>query len=1507
MFLKDHPLDPRAPKVLYLFGQMKNQEGVDHVNDRMTEAAQTGKPIEPLDATARRLFEQAIEDWKRLVSKYPEAENPTPAAVNLMIGEVLEARLGRLNEAIEAYKECDSEEAKQRIARLTERQMEVLTPRKFRTNEHPFLRISTRNVDKVTVKVYRVEMTDYFRKMHLAGAIETLDIGLIDPDKTFDFAVKGYEKLRPFQNDVALPVKGPGVWAVTVSSEKLEATTMVIVSDLDVIVKCSRNELFVFAENVAGRKAAEGTKLLISDGSRIFAEEKTNKDGILEKSYEELKTVKDLRIFAVRDGHVASTVNALEGLDFAVGLSPIGWIYTDRPAYRAGELVNLKGIVRWVADDRFTFKEGEAYQLEVFDPRGRTIQTTQVKLNRFGTFATSFLLPDSVPQGSCSVRVFQPDGKQSYSSQFEVHEAKLEQIRLEVDLPRKVYYRGEKIQGKIRLRYHYGTPLAGREIQYRLADDRLQTGTTNAAGELAFEFQTRRYSESQTLQLAVLVPEHNLRTLERVFLAVRGFDIQVSTVRKVYLGGETFDANVTVTDPAGQPVAVPLKLEILEKMTSTRQSGERLVESFEIKSDKETGKARRTIHIDKSGRFILRATAVDRFGTPVSGGSDVLISGDDDSVRLRILADRHNYQAGDAARVNLHWREAPALALVTYEGASILGYKLVELKTGANPFDFAVEPRLGPNFVLAVAVIDRTRLHRASSDFAVERKLRISLKPSNAAPKPGSPMTVEITATDPQGKPVAAELSLAMVQRNLLDLFAAKGAALDKLFGGTERTSSLRTMASCTFLYQPKTHGISEALLAEEERRATAAREEKSRGYLGLGIVSGNSTSPDTDGLPNAAYVDFGGLVNDYKLLMSAGRYSEALLAARQATEVDPNNPSVGLMLERACIATLVAKNGQDGVADPFDARSFPEGLYEDEQEAESSGGWASIQRRGIEFQDGERGGGMGGMPGEKDAKKKGLAYNFVGGKDTEAPPSADDVMRRLNRQEKISGAQVFKTEVERVNRAKKRLNGAGNGSGDGVVGFQMNTDISGANGAEHLGKFGSPVFIKRAATVDLFSLSLDPTQRSSQSRFWFLQDSKGETLAYAANGPAPDRNTTAGLRVFTEAMLGETGYWNPAIVTGADGKASVTFRLPERSTAWRLRAAGIDGESLAGEADADLVAKKDFFGEMKLPGLFTAGDRADILVDVQNSSVESGAPIDVRLKLTLNDRTTELKKSLVSHGPSVESVVFPATFGESGTAEFELTVESGNRRDVARAAVPVRADGLPVFSTASGTAGQSTIAFVDADARLAMENPRLEILIGPSVDRTLLDSVLGSGLFLRGCEDVLPTNSLERANSDVLGGVALLAMVHTSRNTDSPEATALAVRVRGALAQLVAAQREDGGWSWSGGDKASKSDQFLSSRAAWALAAARRAGFTVSADAFDKAAAFLSTALAAAAPSQRDAQATLFHALTECGKGDFAIGNRLYRERNRLSASALLHVALALGDSIARKWRASC
>src|SRR4029077_1479662 len=132
--------------------------------------------------------------------------------------------------------------------------------------------------------------TDYFRKMHLATGVESLDIALIDPDKTLDHKVEQYEKYRRIDEQVEIPVDGPGVTAITVSSDALEATTMLVVSDIDIIVKSSRNELFVYAQNLLPGKPAEKVSLLISDASHVFAEETTGKDGILQKKFDVLKT-----------------------------------------------------------------------------------------------------------------------------------------------------------------------------------------------------------------------------------------------------------------------------------------------------------------------------------------------------------------------------------------------------------------------------------------------------------------------------------------------------------------------------------------------------------------------------------------------------------------------------------------------------------------------------------------------------------------------------------------------------------------------------------------------------------------------------------------------------------------------------------------------------------------------------------------------------------------------------------------------------------------------------------------------------------------------------------------------------------------------------------------------------------------------------------------------------------------------------------------------------------------
>ena len=385
------------------------------------------------------------------------------------------------------------------------------------------------------------------------------------------------------------------------------------------------------------------------------------------------------------------------------------------------------------------------------------------------------------------------------------------------------------------------------------------------------------------------------------------------------------------------------------------------------------------------------------------------------------------------------------------------------------------------------------------------------------------------------------------------------------------------------------------------------------------------------------------------------------------------------------------------------------------------------------------------------------------------------------------------------------------------------------------------------------------------------------------------------GMRVLPQMAAAETGDWNPIVVTGDDGKTTVSFRLPNRSTAWKLQSRGINAETLSGQTEVEIIARKDLFGSLKTPFAFAQGDKAQLLAEVHNAVIKKGEKILVKLKATNGDKSTEQKRTVISKGPGIAEVTFPINIADGSQLEFELTVTSGDESDVSRTVIPIRPFGLPVFATAGGSAAQNTLAFIGHDKKLAVEDRHLEIVIGPSINRTLLDAVLGSGLTAFDSSAFLPHSGLERAVSDVIGGIGLLKMTGGSRTADTPEAQTLSGRIQAAVGQLVSAQRDDGGWSWSGRPAASKSDRYLSSRMVWALSSARGAGFAVPTETFDKAVQFLRTAFTATNQSDREAQAIILHGLAEAGVADFAFANRLYRERNNLSPSGLLHVALVL------------
>ncbi|MCY2995737.1 MAG: tetratricopeptide repeat protein, partial [Planctomycetota bacterium] len=304
-FLTRHPLDERVPQALFIFGQIPYA------------AAQKLEQDKAENAAIQKAYRAAIVEWSKLVSRFPAAEESSLAQYR--IGLIHEEKLAELAQAIDAYRKLNwgsqAPAAAGRVAVMTQKALTLRTERLFRSNEPVRLKLGTRNIERLTVKLYRLDLQSYFRKTHGVASVEALDIALIQPDKTWEFQVAGYAKYKPIDQELAVPCDPnlPGVSIVNVSEEDLEATTLVIRSDIDLILKSSRRETLVFVQDMVKRQPVEGAELLLSDGQKVIATGKTGKDGVLRAKLDGLKTAETLRVMAKLGSHVAADAVTLAG------------------------------------------------------------------------------------------------------------------------------------------------------------------------------------------------------------------------------------------------------------------------------------------------------------------------------------------------------------------------------------------------------------------------------------------------------------------------------------------------------------------------------------------------------------------------------------------------------------------------------------------------------------------------------------------------------------------------------------------------------------------------------------------------------------------------------------------------------------------------------------------------------------------------------------------------------------------------------------------------------------------------------------------------------------------------------------------------------------------------------------------------------------------------------------------------------------------------------------------
>ena len=475
-FTREHPLDQRNPTAALLLGKMLAEE-----DD----------------------FAGARNAYERCVQRYPGKQASSEAQYR--IGEIHEEHLFDYAAALAAYRKVTwgnyQRPARRRIAALEQEVLAIRSDKPWRTDEQAGFTLATRNIRKVRVRVFRLDLESYFRATYTADGVERLDIEVIEPDHVFETAPDDYVAHRETERFVGIPTDGPGAYVIKVDDQQQEATGLVLVTDIALIAKSSRQEFLMFAQDVRQQAPVAGAKVILSDGTKVLAEGETGADGVWRYRGEALQQHDALRVFAVAASGSGAGNLQLSGLDYSPGLAPRGYLFTDRPAYEPGEVVQIKGIVREVEQGRYTMPVGvgsseggaeqERYRAAVVAPNGLVLLDQEVRFTGFGTFALTMPLAADAPLGWWAVRLTRPGGGQVFERSFQVARYEVPKLLVEVEPKQPVVFRGESIEGSVAVRYFDGQPARGKQVAITLMlpdGSRELVGSADEAGRFPFSF-----------------------------------------------------------------------------------------------------------------------------------------------------------------------------------------------------------------------------------------------------------------------------------------------------------------------------------------------------------------------------------------------------------------------------------------------------------------------------------------------------------------------------------------------------------------------------------------------------------------------------------------------------------------------------------------------------------------------------------------------------------------------------------------------------------------------------------------------------------------------------------------------------------------------------------------------------------------------------------------------------------------------------------------------------------
>jgi uncharacterized protein YfaS (alpha-2-macroglobulin family) len=309
--------------------------------------------------------------------------------------------------------------------------------------------------------------------------------------------------------------------------------------------------------------------------------------------------------------------------------------------------------------------------------------------------------------------------------------------------------------------------------------------------------------------------------------------------------------------------------------------------------------------------------------------------------------------------------------------------------------------------------------------------------------------------------------------------------------------------------------------------------------------------------------------------------------------------------------------------------------------------------------------------------------------------------------------------------------------------------------------------------------------------------------------------------------------FYNGSVLSDAQGKARVSFTLPDDLTTWRVMVVATDGDLHFAQGDTTFISTKPLVTQPILPPFARLGDRFLGGVAVTQTNEDTGN-LSIKAQVTNQLKLTDSSHVNTQATSGTNAYLFPLVAEAVGKAKVRLFTRLGSQKDAWEVPLEIKELEITEQAIASGTTETEVKIPLSIDDKVAPNTGGLDI----SLASTLMPEIMAPA------EEVLAADKFPflepsasklgvTANLEILGAKYTRAFTNFDLNQKATQA----------LGELQKLQQADGGFAFFLGAKTS--DPFVTPYAAEQIAQAQLAGFRVNPEMVNRLQDYLNTTLA--------------------------------------------------------------